>query len=104
VLKKFWEIEELPQVRHYTEEEKVCESHFIQNHKRDGTGRFFVKIPHKLPLSSLGASRDRAITRLKQVERRLARLPECRQQYLDFMQEYEELDHMEGIPASEVKD
>jgi hypothetical protein len=57
-----------------------------------------------LPLSSLAASRDRAITRLKEVERRLARFPEFRQQYLEFMQEYEELDHMKGILVLQVND
>ena len=102
ILKKFWELEELPPVRHFTKEEKACEDHFIQTHTRDESGRYVVKLPFNTQVTNIGESRDTAARRLKQVERRLATKPEFKEQYNQFMKEYLELNHMEKIPTSQI--
>jgi hypothetical protein len=98
ILRRFWELEELPKVKHYTAEEKSCEKHFMETHTRDSTGRYVVKFPFKDNVAPLGLSRDQAVSRLKQVERRLAKAPEYKKEYAGFMKEYLDLNHM--IPAS----
>ncbi len=84
ILRRFWKIEELPPQCHMTAEEKLCESNFSQTHTRDLNGRFVLKFPLKTPLQAFGSSRERAIARPKQVERRLEKNPDFRKQYHDF--------------------
>jgi hypothetical protein len=90
-------------MKHYTAEEKACESHFVDTHARDSSGRFIVQLPFRRPPQDLGLSRQKAVSRLLQVERRLAKLPDRREQYIQFMEEYEALNHMQPIPADEVQ-
>ena len=46
-LKKFWEIEDLPQSRHFTKEEQACEEHYQRTTKRNQEGQFVVRLPFK---------------------------------------------------------
>ncbi|XP_011705643.1 PREDICTED: uncharacterized protein LOC105460853, partial [Wasmannia auropunctata] len=62
-LKKFWKQETLPEVQHYTKEEKLCERHFSETVQRDSSGRFIVRLP-TCPNIRLGQSRDQAQRRL----------------------------------------
>lgn len=45
-LERFWSIEDsqYSEIK-YTEDEKICENHFINNYQRDNTGRFIVSLP-----------------------------------------------------------
>ncbi|XP_076243909.1 uncharacterized protein LOC143185070 [Calliopsis andreniformis] len=44
-LQKFWELEEGPQTRRYSAEERECEQHFQDHVTRDKTGRYIVALP-----------------------------------------------------------
>ena len=100
ILKRFWEVEELPPMSYLTEEEKAAEAHFTNTHTRDLDGRYVVKLPLKTNISDLGTSRSAAVRRLMQVEKRLASNPDHWQEYLKFMREYKELNHLELIQNS----
>ncbi|GIX87495.1 reverse transcriptase [Caerostris darwini] len=44
---KFWQLEEISDIKPYTQEETACENHFIQTFSRDSTGIFAVKFPFR---------------------------------------------------------
>lgn len=66
---------------------------------RNVDGRYCVQLPFKEDPPILGASRDRAVTRFLQVERKLASSPQLHKDYADCMQEYIQLGHMKLIPT-----
>ncbi|XP_021958928.1 uncharacterized protein LOC110854790 [Folsomia candida] len=64
---------------------------------RNSLGRFQVQLPFKNPRPSLGSSLNIAMKRLHFLERRLQANPSARKEYNKFMQEYEDLGHMEEV-------
>jgi len=104
IVQRFWELEQIPDVQNLTPDEQFCEEHFRDNFVRDDEGRFIVQLPIKLTIEQLGGSKDMAIQRLKQVERRLSTKPEQKAEYVKFMREYESLGHMEEIPQPEQEE
>ncbi|XP_043259051.1 uncharacterized protein LOC122401156 [Colletes gigas] len=75
-LQRFWELEEVPETRHLSFEERQCEQHFEQQ---------------------LGESRSRALNRLFPLERRFQRDPELKREYSDVIKEYLDLGHMSEV-------
>ena len=59
-LKKFWEIEELPQGRLFTKEEQACEEHLQRTTIRNHDGQFVVKLTFKENATPLGDSFQQA--------------------------------------------
>jgi hypothetical protein len=102
-LQKFWELESLPQTPILTKEEQKCEEHFLTTTTRDETGRFIVKLPYKENELTLGPSREIAVRRLHQLEKRLGKNKEHREEYNKFMQEYLSLGHMAILHDNEVR-
>ncbi|GFS66444.1 reverse transcriptase domain-containing protein [Trichonephila inaurata madagascariensis] len=49
----------------------------------------------------LGQSEPTAIRRLKMLERRFVREPDTKDKYVEFLQEYEDLDHMQRVKDEE---
>ncbi|GFR23225.1 uncharacterized protein LOC103569155 [Trichonephila clavata] len=72
-LDKFWQLEELSETKPFTNEEIACENHFKRTYTRDSTGRFAVKFPFRDSSDELGSSRDIAVHRLQQIERRFSK-------------------------------
>ncbi|XP_074042815.1 uncharacterized protein [Leptinotarsa decemlineata] len=100
-LEKFWSIENVTQTKtQFSDEELECESHFRQNYFRDHEGRFVVKLPLKESYKNLGESLNAAISRLESVERKLSKDINLRNQYEEFLNEYEQLGHMSKIDIS----
>lgn len=94
-LKSFWEIEECSNpVPTLTEEERKCEDHFVNTHSKSPCGRYIVRLPVR-PQAELGESRNSAVRRLHQTERRLNSNPALKTSYIQFMREYASLGHME---------
>ena len=102
ILKKFWEIEELNQTIHLTEEEQLCESHF-QHHFYRENGRFVLKLPLQTEAKKLGSSLPLAISCLKSIERKLVKDEKYQHHYVKFMTEYEELGHMRKLSENEIR-
>ena len=97
-LSRFWEVEEGPRVHSMSEEEKRCESHYEQTTRRDRhSGRYVVRLPANYKIHDLGDSYTLALGRLKSLERSLARDPTQRDQYREFLREYEALGHMSKL-------
>ncbi|GFQ87693.1 DUF1758 domain-containing protein [Trichonephila clavata] len=101
-LDKFWQLEELSETKPFTNEEIACENHFKRTYTRDSTGRFAVKFPFRDSSDELGSSRDIAVHRLHQIERRFSKNPSLSDQYHKFMDDYLKLGHMELIPENEI--
>ncbi|GFU92180.1 uncharacterized protein LOC103569155 [Trichonephila clavipes] len=99
---KFWQLEELGETKHFTNEEIACENHFKRTHTRDLTGRFVVNFPFRDSSDELGSSRYTAVHRLQQIERRFSKNKSLSDQYHKFMNDYLKLSHMELIPENEI--
>lgn len=101
-LRLFWESEELlPIVKFKSPEDIASENHFQETHSRDATGRFVVRLPFKSdgPIS-LGSTRENAIQRLLQIEKKFSKDPQLAVDYKAFMTQYEELGHMRREPEN----
>lgn len=100
-LMKFWELEEVPAERSLTADELKCEQLFEKTFKRDDLGRCMVKLPFVDDYGHgkfLGESKPIAKSRFQQIERSLQRKPSIyRSHYIDCMQDYINLNHMELI-------
>jgi hypothetical protein len=102
-LNRFWEVESVDHST-MTAEQKACEDNFLTHTTQQSDGRFVVRLPTKMDATQLGTSRLSAERRLHAIERRLERDPVLKKQYHDFMQEYEDLGHMEPVTSQEMKD
>lgn len=99
-LRKFWEIEEISSDRTMTHDEIYCEEHYRTTHKRDETGRFIVRLPFLQTFSQdikLGQSRQMAVRRLNQLEHRFRKMPSSKSEYVDCIDGYINLNHVEDI-------
>ncbi|XP_043264246.1 uncharacterized protein LOC122404376 [Colletes gigas] len=77
-----------------TPKEQECEDHFRTTHLRDPDGRYIVRIPLKLPSTMLGTRTTLAHACLNRTLRKLKRNEEDLHLYQEFMEEYENLQHM----------
>ncbi|XP_067613910.1 uncharacterized protein [Eurosta solidaginis] len=94
-MEKLWRIEEVPvNSEPWTREQTTCEQLYRTTVSRNQTGRIFVKIPFKDDPSCLGDSYTTALRRFNSQERRLEKSSSLKDQYVDFMAEYERLGHM----------
>ncbi|XP_066260795.1 uncharacterized protein [Euwallacea similis] len=94
-LTKFWHVEEFEHSKFLSKEESYCEEYFTQTTTRDKDNSFIVKYPFKIDKNlKLGESKPIALSRLKNLERKLEKNEELKKQYVDFMNEYETLGHM----------
>lgn len=92
---KLWILDEFKQNNKLlTDQEAECEQMFIDNTVRDDIGRFVVKLPFKNSINLLGHSKEGAVKRFFNLERKLAKNVIVKEMYHDFLKEYEELGHM----------
>ncbi|XP_053698496.1 uncharacterized protein LOC128745446 [Sabethes cyaneus] len=95
LLERFWKSEEVGLENNYSPQEAKCEDHFTRTTKRSASGRYEVSLPkNEEIIAELGSSRSIAERRYYQIERRLARDENLREQYCNFMREYQALGHM----------
>ncbi|XP_029155164.1 uncharacterized protein LOC114928246 [Nylanderia fulva] len=100
-LRRFWEIEEIPQRAILSPEEQQCEEHFLTTHSRCADGRYVVRLPfRKGPPIDIGQSRNTAERLLKSVHRRFKSSNELKIEYTKFLHEYEALGHMREVTSS----
>ncbi|UYV60592.1 hypothetical protein LAZ67_1001615 [Cordylochernes scorpioides] len=101
-IRKFWELEDVPISKAQLGTKNACEILFKSDLKRDIEGRYSVNLPFK-STPNLGDSRSQALRRFFNLEKRLQANPSLKSQYINFMREYMELNHMELIPLKELK-
>ncbi|GFU77920.1 DUF1758 domain-containing protein [Trichonephila clavipes] len=82
-------------------EDELCESIFVNSHIRNADGRYILKLPFRDD-SSLGDSKNGALKRLYSYERKLHSNSQLKEQYTEFMEEYQNLSHKTPL-ASVVK-
>lgn len=99
-LKRFWELEEIQPKKVVDPQNSECEQFYQNTHRHLENGRYEVQLPFTTRVENctstilFGRSRDQAISRLLQMERRLERSPDLRNQYSECIEEYVELGHM----------
>lgn len=81
-------------------DEARCKQHFLDNVSRTSQSRFVVRLPFKEHIiNKLGDSREIALKRFLNLERRFKRDPVLKDQYSQFMYEYHLLGHMRRMDA-----
>lgn len=103
LVQRFWEVESIPLKKPLNPIETQAENHFISTHSRKPDGRYVVRLPFNTKQDSIGETRDLALSRLQQLERRFKKYPDYHQQYIKFMRDYIDLGHMELAPQSTTK-
>ncbi|XP_065078529.1 uncharacterized protein LOC135701618 [Ochlerotatus camptorhynchus] len=101
LMHQFWKMEDVPAASPFSPEQLSCEAHFLSTYERDLTGRFVVKLPFKDNVDQLDNYRSLALKRFLMLEKRLERNPELKQQYVDFIKEYEDLGHCREIKEAD---
>lgn len=103
MLKSIWEVDNDTK-RKLTREEQRCEEIYRQTHSRNEAGRYIVTLPFKTdnPKSPDGNTKEIAMKRLLQLERKFKRIPDLKQQYTKVIEEYLLLNHMEEVPEEEI--
>ncbi|XP_047541815.1 uncharacterized protein LOC125074530 [Vanessa atalanta] len=98
MLKRFWELEAEPPVtkRMLTDDEIKCEKLFKETTKRDGDGRFIVRLPFRManPDCMRGEFRKIAEKRLRNLEFKLQKNNKLKEDYTQVIREYLNLNHM----------
>ena len=98
-LERLWRLDEEPSKPNpYTPAQQECEEFFLKTVSRNSEGRVIVRLPFKDNASTLGHSRDIAMRRWLAQERRLTSQQSLRNPYNEFMEEFEQLQHMELVP------
>ena len=88
-MEKFWQLEEVKEASKLTDEEKECETSFVQSVSRDSSGRYVVKLSLKNGYEMmLGDSKEIALRRLKQLERKLSCDAQLKSGYGEVLREY----------------
>lgn len=104
LLRKFWELEEIPNETVMSEEDQWCENFFRNTHQRQENGKYLVQLPLRSFFDSnaiLGASKQTALNRFYQLEKRFQRDADYHSRYSTVINEYLQLGQMELETASE---
>ncbi|XP_029164536.1 uncharacterized protein LOC114943088 [Nylanderia fulva] len=96
LVRRFWEQEREPAAGIVlTADEARCEDLYVRTVTRTSSGRYVVRLPFASPPTSLSETRRPAERLLEAMERKGARDARFGDLYRDFMDEYENLQHME---------
>ena len=102
ILRKFWEIEELPSnTPAVTLEEHTVMKHFDAHHRRSKNGTFVVPLPKTSQPLILEESRSQAVRRFLSLEHSLNQKNKF-QEFQNVMQEYFDLGHAELVPSTDM--
>lgn len=104
LIEQFWKVDGLEaEDNNLTLAERECETHFMLNTTRGPDGRFIVRLPFIRSSISVGESRNVALSRFYALERRLHNDSHLKEQYVDFMDQYESLGHMKRIEQKNIE-
>lgn len=93
-LSRFWELEEISGQSIVSPEKRACEEHFKAYTTRSSEGRYVVRLPFNEKKALLGECFSAATKRFRSLEHRFSRNSELRRQYIEFLNEYQDLNHM----------
>jgi hypothetical protein len=104
-VQKFFELEQCSNASEqkcFSNEEIMCEQHFVQNTCRQTNGKFLVKLPLKNDPPILKSNHDTAVKFFNNLERNLNKRPTLKSHYVQFMRDHISLGHMEEVPGCEL--
>ncbi|XP_062534541.1 uncharacterized protein LOC134203696 [Armigeres subalbatus] len=102
-MERFWKTEELTVCDSYSLEERHCEQVYQSTTSRDENGRYIVCLPKKADFDAmLGDSKNNALRRYDQLERRLDRDLKLKEEYHAFMKEYLSLSQMRLVETDDA--
>jgi len=101
IIQRFWQVEEPDEVPDTFTKDGQCESIYISERTRDSTGRFVVPLPflNEHRSKTFPGSRQIAVRRFQNLEKKLQNNDTLGQAYRQFMHEYESLGHMSVAPC-----
>ena len=88
IVLKFWELEQVPVCSKFTEDQELCEEHFLDTTRRIEDGRFEVRLPFKSDPKVLRNSYEVAKRRFLALERKVNKDPILKEMYKEFIKEY----------------
>ena len=100
---RFWELEELPNKIYLSREETEVEEFFVQNVKRDPSGRYIVRLPFNSTIYDLGESYEMTKNKFYALERKLAKNINLKNDYINNMREAITAGHMIEYNLSQIK-
>ncbi|XP_011503354.1 PREDICTED: uncharacterized protein LOC105366561 [Ceratosolen solmsi marchali] len=102
LLLRFWIIEEIPREPsgQLNPDQQQREQYYTANQARVSTGRYKVKLPLSESPETLGDSYYVAHQCLVRLQKRFTRDHNYRTLYVQFMTEYENMNHMRRLPAN----
>lgn len=90
-IRRFWELESIPEEIKPSEDDARAEAIFTSTHYRDDNGRYVVTIPFREGAPMLGSSRRMALRQYERLENHLQDNPEgqkfVREFFLDYLKE-----------------
>ncbi|XP_049286170.1 uncharacterized protein LOC125765271 [Anopheles funestus] len=105
LLRNFYKVESCDEPRSSPKaDEEVCLEHFQRTHERTAEGRYVVRHPFNERKGELGDSRETALRRFLALEKKLDKQPDLKEQYSQFIREYEKLGHMREIVEAPNED
>ncbi|XP_050076085.1 uncharacterized protein LOC126563480 [Anopheles maculipalpis] len=105
LLRNFYKVESCDELRPSPKaDDEVCLEHFQRTHERTKEGRYVVRHPFNERKRELGDSREMALRRFLALERKLEKQPDLKEQYSQFIREYEQLGHMREIVEAPNED
>lgn len=105
LLKSFYRVEACDEIRLVPKaDDERCVEHFSRTHQRTEAGRYVVQHPFNERRHELGDSREMALRRFLNLERKLDRQPELKEQYSQFIREYQQLGHMREVQVDHKED
>lgn len=107
LMERFWAVEAVEgDKRLMTTEEQWCEEFYARTHRRDDSGRFVVRLPFRFefdPAATLGSSRNIAIKRLLQLERRFVQNNNLKVEYQGAINDHLLSGRMRPTSSIEIK-
>ncbi|XP_029171356.1 uncharacterized protein LOC114940772 [Nylanderia fulva] len=104
LVKNFWQQEKLPAgPAPLTPAEQECEDLYRTTHSRQADGRYVVRLPVVASLPDFATTKRAALRCLVGIEGRFARDNRLHRLYVDFLREYEALNHMTRADTAKGK-
>ncbi|XP_043481644.1 uncharacterized protein LOC122510805 [Leptopilina heterotoma] len=89
------DIQEIQKPKLLSPDDELCDEHFRKTHSRNLDGQYVVQLPFTSdkPID-IGSTRPIAEKSLKRIEKRFKKNSDLKKSYVEFMNEYESLNHM----------
>ncbi|XP_072381169.1 uncharacterized protein [Diabrotica undecimpunctata] len=103
LLQRFWEVENISKPVILSHDDQVCENIYKAFTFRESTGRFSVPLPFRQPNPVFCDTYSQAYRRFCMLENRFKKIPDLKEKYVEFMNEYITSQHMVPVPESDFK-